>query len=190
MSMFPIASQVVSGSTTTNFSFNSIPQNFTHLQLRVSFMVNTSSSNDYGLALYVNNDGSSTNNSDHELFGDGSTTYSRGLTNVNLNSLPGVLFPYSNLVGGSSINPSSMQSNRVVAIIDYLDYTNTNKNKTIKILGGWDNNGTGAVFLNSELWNNTAAITNIGGYCDNAPNFTVGTRFDLYGIQTSNATGA
>ena len=190
MSMFPIASQVVSGSTTTNFTFNSIPQNFTHLQLRVSFMVNTSSSNDYGLALYVNNDGSSTNNSDHELFGDGSTTYSRGLTNVNLNSLPGVLFPYSNLVGGSSINPSSMQSNRVVAIIDILDYTNTNKNKTIKILGGWDNNGTGAVFLNSKLWNNTAAITMIGGYCDNGPNFTVGTRFDLYGISTSGVTGA
>jgi hypothetical protein len=183
--MYPIASQVVSGSTTSNFAFNSIPQNFTHLQLRVSFMVNTSSSNDYGLILYINNDVSSTNNSHHQLFGDGSTAYSKGIANQSLTNLTPVLFPYSILVGGSSINPSSMQSNRVVAIIDYLDYANTNKNKTIKILGGWDNNGTGAVFLNSELWSNTAAITNIGGYCDNAPNFTVGSRFDLYGIQTA-----
>ncbi len=190
MSMYPIASQVITGSTTGSFLFSSIPQTFTHLQLRVSFMVNTSTSNDYGLALYINGDGSSTNNSNHQLFGDGSTAYSRGIANQNPISYGDVLFPYSTLVGGSSINPSSMQSNRVVAIVDYLDYTNTNKNKTIKILGGWDNNGSGAVFMNSKLWNNTAAVSSIGGFCDNGPNFTVGSRFDLYGIQTSNATGA
>jgi hypothetical protein len=48
-----------------------------------------------------------------------------------------------------------------VIVIDILDYTNTNKYTTVRTLGGYDNNGSGAVALFSGLWLNTAAITSI-----------------------------
>jgi hypothetical protein len=52
------------------------------------------------------------------------------------------------------------------SILDILDYANTNKYKTIRLLAGVDVNGTVATFggvvgLTSGLWQNTNAITSI-----------------------------
>jgi hypothetical protein len=59
--------------------------------------------------------------------------------------------------------PGSTQlaNNYGCVIIDILDYTNTNKYKTVRSLGGYDNNGSGYTALFSGLWLNTAAITSI-----------------------------
>jgi hypothetical protein len=67
-------------------------------------------------------------------------------------------------------------------IIDILDYTNTNKYKTVRSLNGVDNNGSGALALNSSLWLNTAAITNITITSDGTL-FDQYSSFALYGIK-------
>jgi hypothetical protein len=75
-------------------------------------------------------------------------------------------------------------------IIDILDYTNTNKNKTMRSISGFDRNGGGTVGIWSVLYStNTNAITSLilsggGSYIAN------GSRFDLYGITSSQETGA
>jgi hypothetical protein len=71
----------------------------------------------------------------------------------------------------------------VANIVDILDYTNTNKYKTLRSLSGGDYNGSGAIALTSSVWLNTAAITTItistGGYGD----LLQYSSFALYGIK-------
>ena len=70
-------------------------------------------------------------------------------------------------------------------IIDLLDYKNTNKYKTIRILSGVEtNSATGEkVGLQSALWMNTNAITQIDITSDSGGNWTTDTQFALYGIK-------
>ena len=68
-----------------------------------------------------------------------------------------------------------------VAIIDILDYTNTNKYKTIRHFSGNDTNGGGYVWFNSSLWNNTAAITTIS--TPSATTYRQYSSFALYGVK-------
>ena len=68
------------------------------------------------------------------------------------------------------------------AVIDILDYANTNKNKTIRALDGLDNNGSGTVAFSSSLWSSTSAINSIeisglGGTIQQYSSFA------LYGIK-------
>ena len=65
-------------------------------------------------------------------------------------------------------------------VIDILDYADTNKYKTARILCGADNNSAGEVGIFSGSWRNTAAITSIQ---INLANFTEGSKFALYGIK-------
>ena len=68
-------------------------------------------------------------------------------------------------------------------VVDILDYTSTTKNKTVRSIGGLDNNGGGQMYINSSLWYATpAAITQI----DITPelgNFAQYSQFALYGIK-------
>ena len=70
-------------------------------------------------------------------------------------------------------------------IIDILDYTNTNKYKTVRNLGGFDTNSAqyGYISLGSVSWRNTNAITSISFTLD-GNNFTQYTQFALYGIKS------
>jgi hypothetical protein len=62
-----------------------------------------------------------------------------------------------------------------------LDYGNTNKNKTVKTLAGYDGNGSGEIWFTSTLWNNTNAITSMT--ISSNFNFTQYSSFALYGIK-------
>jgi hypothetical protein len=66
--------------------------------------------------------------------------------------------------------------------------TNTSKNKVSRSLGGFDTNGAGRVVLYSGLYLSTVAINQIQIATDG--NLVAGTRCDLYGITTSQVTGA
>ena len=48
-----------------------------------------------------------------------------------------------------------------VAVVDILDYANTNKYKTLRALQGGDSNGAGMVGITSGVWMSTAAISTI-----------------------------
>jgi hypothetical protein len=67
-----------------------------------------------------------------------------------------------------------------VGVMDFLDYTSTTKNKTIKALYGTQQNQH--VTLSSGFINNTAAITKIS-FIASSGAFTTTTRFSLYGIK-------
>jgi hypothetical protein len=158
-----------------SFQFTSIPQTFSHLQMRVFFRGSDTGAVSYS-NVYVNGDAYTTNYSMHNLIGDGSTAYAAGTANAG-----GI---------GNLFSPGASSTANVFAagIVDVLDYTNTNKYKTLRILWGYDANGSGNVSLSSGmLKSSTAAITSLGIF-----NFTsvAGCRIDLYGITSSQVTGA
>lgn len=178
MSMYPIATSGTLGSTQTEVQFLSILQDFTHLQLRCYFK----SAYAGGVpGLYVHplfNNVAGGNYRWHNLVGNGSTTYSS----------TGGSTVYTGINGPINSGTTNIFG---VAIINILDYSNTNKYKTIRTIGGYDRNGAGEVGLGSLFrYDATTAIngftiSDLGG-----GGWLAGSRFDLYGISTSSATGA
>lgn len=177
MSMFPIATQKVTTTGVANIQFSSIPQTFTHLQFRVFAASAGSSSDNFTIYGFDGTSGSS-NAALHTLYANGSSVYSASATgqyNPALTQIPG----------------TSATSTFGNIVIDILDYTNTNKYKTVRSVGGYDANGSGYIALTSALpygFGSSTALSNVWFYTAN--NFAVGTRVDLYGISTSSATGA
>jgi hypothetical protein len=68
------------------------------------------------------------------------------------------------------------------SVIDILDYTNTNKNTTIRALGGYDANGNGYATLWSSAYIKTDAITSIQIF-GNLGDLVQYSSFALYGIK-------
>jgi hypothetical protein len=178
MSMYPIASQTVGAGGVSSITFSSIPQTFTHLQLRLMLRDSATSVNQARSSSVRFNSDTGNNYVSHFVNGDGSTAaagYNAAQSNITFTSL-------------ENTNTSIFS----VAVIDILDYTDTNKNKTTKTLVGWDANGSGIVGMWSSLWLNTNAITSISlgarnGFTGSFPQYST---VQLYGISTSSATGA
>jgi hypothetical protein len=173
--MYPIASYTVGAGGASSFNFTNIPQTFTHLQLRV-FIKTSVTGNVDTIFMQPNADFVASHYYGHVLFGNGSSVSSANFASTSVTAY------------GTSPDNTSSSNIFGVAIIDILDYTNTNKYKTMRTLNGFDANGSGQVALSSMLWQNTAAITQLTGGAN--AGILQYTRFDLYGIQTSNATGA
>ena len=133
----PIATTTL-GSGVSSYTFNSIPQTYTHLQIRASLR-------NGGSEIQVNGD-TGTNYKRHYIYGDGSSTYS---------GLGGSTTAMS--IANYTTSANTFAGN----IIDILDYTNTNKYKTFRVLGGFDANGSGEVILFSGLWLSNNAINSI-----------------------------
>jgi hypothetical protein len=171
MATYTLISSVTVGSGgAASIAFTSIPSTYTHLQVRGiarSLEANTGVDVQY---LRFNSDTGS-NYAWHQLVGNGSsasaaagtsTSFARG-GYIALNSEP------ANVFGA--------------VIIDILDYKNTNKNKTVRILSGTEyNNTNGGISFNSGLWQNTNAITSIR-LQPSAANFAQYSQFVLYGIK-------
>ena len=159
-----IQTVLVGSGGSASISFTSIPSTFKHLQVRL-IAAGTSSP-----AMYLRfNSDSGANYTRHRLQGNGSSASADGTTGLNQVSIygsPGL--PAANTFGAT--------------IIDILDYENTNKNTTVRVLAGVDNNGSGNIELTSSLWSNTAAINNIY-LAPSSGNFTQHSQFALYGIK-------
>jgi hypothetical protein len=154
----------------SSITFNSIPQTYQHLQLR---MVVRDSRSTSGATLYwirINSfgDGAYTF---HSLFGNGSTASSSNVT-PNWNQSPAGWSPYST-------NASGIHG---TAILDILDYTDTNKTKVFRTLTGYDTNGAGTVGLYSGMCLTNDAITSITINPGLGP-FEGTSHFALYGIK-------
>ncbi len=166
-SMFPLG-EFTLASAQANIDFTNIPQNYTHLQLRIMCKSTyASASTSFAYPVRFNNN-SDTAYTSHRLRGDGSTASSSG-------SAAGAQASFGDY-------PTATTSNIFYAgIIDILDYTNTNKNKTVRILEGYDANGSGQVNLRSFAWLNTTAINRIT-ITDGYANFATNSHFALYGV--------
>lgn len=160
-SYFPIASFTVPSGGQTTVTFAGIPQTYSHLQLRMSTKDNT------GLAsqsIRINGD-TGTNYSYHRLYGEGSSANASGASTLDLA-----------IIGISSTQFGS-------TIMDFLDYKDINKYKTIKSLSGFDNNGSGWVGLWSGLWQSKNAITSIQLQTGaGSQSWTEYSTFALYGV--------
>jgi hypothetical protein len=178
MSMYPIATATVSGSSTTSVQFASIPQTFTHLEIRAVFNQFNSVA---GNSSYIRFNGDSANNyHSHYLLGTGSAVVTGN-------------YGGSGPWGWFGNYPTNVALTRAVTIATILDYSNTSKTKVTKVINGYDSNTADiqGSWIFSNMWNSTAAITTIDLAATGAGNYWLaGTRFDLYGISTATTTGA
>jgi hypothetical protein len=166
-----IATVTVGSGGTSTISFTSIPATYTHLQLRMLGKT-SSSDNGSGISLSIN---SSSFSYYHRLasFRGGSGYDSQGSAVSLIGYFPCTASGVDNMFGGM--------------VLDILDYTNTNKNKTTRCLWGYSNNGVaaGSEFqgLHSGLWNDTSAITSLSLTAESSRTFSQYSHFALYGIK-------
>jgi len=169
-----VALQTVTATTSSTLSlvqFTSIPSNYTHLQIRIYGRSQRAAATD---TVYIRfNSDTAANYSWHQMSGTGTGGASSTGASPDYQMFAGTIPGASSTTGffGSSI-------------VDILDYTNTNKNKTLKSIGGYDANGSGLNEERSGAWYSTSSITSItlanyaaGDY------FTQGTVFTLYGVK-------
>jgi hypothetical protein len=165
-----IATVTVGSGGSSTISFTSIPSTYKHLQIRAISRSDRASTAGDGMIVRFNSDTGS-NYAYHYLDGNGSSATAGSDSNVT-----SMIIPRS----GSANQTSGIFG---VTVLDALDYTNTNKFKTIRTLGGNDANGSGVVALFSGLWRNTNAITSITIDQQNGTNFVQHSHFALYGIK-------
>lgn len=163
-----IATVTVGAGGASAIDFNSIPSTYQHLQIR--FLLRSgSSSNDFSIG--ANGSFSITNSSSHSLYGNGSSASVGSWTSQ------GYISPTNSGIGTSSFPSGSIGA----GVIDILDYTNTNKTKTVRMLWGSDQNGAGFVSLFSGALNTTSAISAVNLF--NGYNWAQYSQFALFGIK-------
>jgi hypothetical protein len=165
-----IATVSVGSGGAANVEFTSIPSTYSHLQIRAFARSTRTEVQDY-MDVRLNND-SGANYSYHFLQGDGSVTQAGG--SVSLNQA------YSSYIAGGNSTSGVFGVN----ILDILDYSSTNKNKTFRFLGGFDNNGSGRIAMMSDLWMNTNAVTSVK-LSPSTGSFSQYSQFALYGIRSA-----
>ena len=142
-----LATVTVSSGGTASIVFSGIPTGYKHLQLRLIARGNNANTYD-SFAVFANSDTGS-NYTFHYLNGDGSS------------AAAGAIAPYGAWRGPELTGATATSGMFGVSVVDILDYSNTSKYKTLRVLGGNDRNGTGNISLNSGVWMNTSAISTI-----------------------------
>jgi hypothetical protein len=158
-----IASSTLSGGE-TSVTFSSIPSTYKHLQIRWNAL-NSSANAD--IAFRLNSD-TGNNYTFHGVEANG-TTISGSNKGTSLSEA------YVGIGSGVSSVPG-------VGVLDLLDYTSTNKYKTIKSFFGYDSNGSGYTIFRSSLWLDTSAVNTISVRVTPGT-FSQYTSFALYGVK-------
>ena len=164
-----IATTTVGAGGSSSVSFTSISSAYKHLQLRILARTTAAVDND-GAYLIINSD-SGANYAGHNLRGNGGIMAAGAGTSQT--------FGYVQRFAGGN-QASGMFG---AAVVDILDYQNTNKYKTLRNIGGYDFNGTGNTYFASSLWMSTSAITSMTLTPSQGGNWAQYTQFALYGIQ-------
>lgn len=164
-----IATVSVGSGGTTSVNFTSIPSTYKHLQIR--YIAQLATGTGFDRARITLNANSSAIYNDHSVYGNGSSVSAGGGSGGASNAVVGS-FPYggyTNIFG--------------TGIIDILDYQNTNKYKTVRILSATDTNGAGEVWFQSFLFSSTAAITSFEFGYNGSAKYNQYTHLALYGIK-------
>jgi hypothetical protein len=163
-SYFSIASQTVGVVPASSITFTSIPSTYTHLQIRY-IAAGITGNNIY---MAANGDTNTSNYHAHLLAGTGSSA-----VGVNLGNTAGFQVGFNGLGSGSYF---------YAGVIDLLDYGSTVKNKTVKVLGGADANGSGEMDFISGVWMNSgSAVTSL--VLSASSSFVQYSSFALYGVK-------
>lgn len=151
-------------------SFSSIPQTYKHLQIRAIARGKSGNAGPYNTYLTFNGDAAN-NYATHRLVGDGTSAVAYGTS--------------SRANGFVFYTPTTNDAANIfgAGVIDILDYASTSKNKTVRSIGGYDQNGAGWVNFFSALWMSTNAITSLTLTSETAETWVKYSTFSLYGIK-------
>jgi hypothetical protein len=140
---------------------------YKHLQIRLTGRSGTSGASFTNLFVRFNAD-SGSNYAVHWLTGSGASVSSSADSSQAQITLYDILGRTTDIAGA--------------AVIDILDFSSSSKSTTLRSLSGGVDGSETRIYLQSGLWNNTAAVTSItlSGQSDN---FGSGTRLSLYGIK-------
>lgn len=163
-----ISTVTVGSGGSSTVSFSSIPSTYKHLQLRMTVRTTAGGSTDFPYARFNGDSGG--NYAWHTLTGNGSSV-SAGAATGNTYSI----LERCTASGGAANVFGTI-------IVDILDYANTNKYKTIRSLGGVDQNSSGQINLQSNLWLNTSAISSITIGSSTSVGLAQYSSFALYGV--------
>jgi hypothetical protein len=167
---FDLLETTVLGTTASSVTFSSLGSysDYKHLQIRATMRANGTTLTFYRIRF---NGDTGTNYARHWLTSQGTNVSSAvGTNNIGI-------FPADRLPGDSTTNSFT------ASVIDILDFSNANKNTTVKVFSGYrDAVNGGQIRLASGFWNNTAAVTSIE-IASQSDNFVSGTRMSLYGIK-------
>jgi hypothetical protein len=164
-----ISTVTVGGGGAADVQFTSIPSTYKHLQLRG---IGRSSFAGGGDSVIVRLNGDSGSNYiRHVLLGDGATATAAA-------SSPSSTFGSLGVISSDASAASIFGA----LVFDLLDYTNTNKNRTMRSLSGSDLNGSGSVEFRSNLYTLTTAVSSITLTLSSG-NFKQYSSFALYGIK-------
>ena len=158
---YPIATFTTATSSTTSYTFNSIPSTYTDLVLICNLKATSSNSS---IVVRFNSDGGS-NYSNIQLYGNGSSTFSQRFSNQTEGYLSFSGFPTATFAP---------------TIVNFMNYANTTTNKTYIGRGGY---AGGYVDTSVGLWRSTTAISSMTLYAGNY--FDTGCTFTLYGIKAA-----
>lgn len=155
-------------STSSTVTFSSIPQTYTDLQLVISSRTTNSATREQ---IFINPNGSTTNNNRIVLFGYDSTTPASGSGT-------------DRLVGWQNGGTSTANTFSNISIY-FPNYTSSN-NKSFSTDAVAENNSASSWIINlaASLWSSSAAITSIQIACETST-FAVNSTFYLYGIKNS-----
>jgi hypothetical protein len=174
-----IATVTVGAGGSSSIAFTSIAGTYKHLQIRGILQTNRSGYVVDLTKVQFNSD-TGANYSSHNLFGGYNTT-----PNVTANANTS-----SNHMQFNGLN-SGVGVNRFTGIImDILDYSNTNKYKTVRNLQGFDINGTGGtgslggtIAFSSGSWRSTSAVTSVSISMIDGTLFNQYSTLALYGVK-------
>ena len=164
-----IATTTVGAGGASTITFSSIPSTYTHLQVRL--IARGNNANTYDSYLVRANSDTGSNYTFHSLDGNGSVASA------------GAIAPYGGYRGCELTGATATSGMFGAGVVDILDYANTNKYKTARMLGGNDRNGSGGLSLTSGVWMNTAAVTRIDITPVFGSSFVQYSSFALYGIR-------
>jgi hypothetical protein len=163
-----LATVTVPSGGVASVTFSGIPSTYKHLQIRWFARDNYSSTaSDANIRL---NSDSGSNYTWHQLLGDGSTAQAYASTSQ------------TSMRAGFTAGSTATSGVFAGTILDLLDYASTSKNKTVRNLAGFDNNGSGSISLNSGSWMSTAAVTSISITPRVGTSFDQYSSFALYGV--------
>lgn len=172
--MFPISTISVGSAGAANVLFSNIPSTYKHLQVRIMARTTRPTGvNDY-MDVILNGD-TNANYTYHYIEGDGTSTLTTGYVANNTKL-------YSSYIANAGTSNANIFG---VNIVDIPDYANTSKSKTVRFLGGNDQNGnSGKIAMMSGAWMSNNAITSIQ-FTPSTGNFVNYSQFVLYGIKTA-----
>lgn len=163
-----IATLTATGGGLSYAEFTSIPSTYKHLQIRLLTKTGATGG-PYNVQMRLNSD-TAANYVTHRLFGNGSAVTANATTGATQMAI--------------YYEPDSTQTNMFgVGVVDILDYADTNKNTTVRSLGGYDANGSGYSMFFSNLWLNPAAVNTIRIFTESSQNLAQYSQIALYGVK-------